>query len=148
MNIEKLKNEIIKAMRSQDTLRLKVLRTLLSDTQNIAINDRRKDITNEDLINAVTTQIKKHNDSIEQFTKGNRQDLVDVEKTELKIYKEFQPKQMSEDEIISLVDKVISETGATSKKEMGHVMSSLNKQMQKGTFNMKKLSGLVMLKLQ
>jgi len=120
---------------------------LMSEVQKIAINDRRKDITEDDLVSAIGKGIKQRNDSIIQFTKGNRQDLVDIEEHELSIYKEFQPKQMSDDDVLALVDEVISETGATTKKQMGQVMGGLMKKIQKGTVDTKKLSALVMSKL-
>ena len=145
--IEKLKNEIIDAMRSGSKERLKTLRGLLSEVQKIAINDKRKDIAEADLVGAVSKGIKQRNDSVIQFTDGNRQDLVDIEKVEIEIYKEFQPQQIPEDDIVILIDKVIADMGATSKKQMGRIMGILNKQIIKGAFDMKRLSALVMSKL-
>ena len=147
MSIEKLKDEIKLSMRSHDRKRLTTLRGLLSEVQKIAINDRRKDITKEDMIDAVRHGIKQRNDSIIQFKNGDRDDLVLIEQIELEIYKEFQLKQMSDVDLIAIVDKVINDTHATSKKEMGRVMSIINKNITKGTVDMKKLSGLVISKL-
>jgi len=146
--IKKLKDEIKNAMRSTDKVRLTTLRGLLSEVQKIAINDRRKDITEADLIDAVSKGIKQRNDSITQFKNGGRDDLVAIEEAELEIYKEFQPQQMSEENITALVDKVIHNIGASSKKDMGRVMSAINKEITKGTVDMKNLSQLVMSKLQ
>lgn len=145
--IEKLKEEIKKAMLSHDKVRLTTLRGLLSEVQKIAINDRRKDITEADLIDAVSKGIKQRNDSITQFRDGGREDLVAIEEAELEVYKEFQPQQMSEEDINVLVDKVINEMGATSKKEMGHVIKKIISITPKGIIDMKKLSNLINNKL-
>ena len=145
--IEKLKGSIKDAMRSGDRKRVTTLRGLLSEVQKIALADRRKDIKEADLIDAVSRGIKQRNDSVVQFRKGGREDLVVIEQVELEVYKEFQLKQLSDDEITALVEKVINDTGATSKKEMGRVMGAVNKGITKGTVDMKKLSGIVMSKL-
>ena len=145
--ITKLSASIKEAMKAKDKARLTTLRGLMSEAKNIAINDKRKEINNEDLLSALTKGIKQRNDSYESYVLGNRPDLADVEKSEIKILEEFQPKQLTEEQIISIVDDVIVSVGATTKKEMGKVMGALMKRIEKGTADNKLVSKIVGSKL-
>jgi len=87
-------------------------------------------------------QVKQIQDSIEQFKKGGRQDLVDKEANELEILKEYLPEQLSQDKIQSIVDEVIGELSATSMKDMGAVMKEVT-QRTSGAADGKVVSGLV-----
>tara|TARA_Y100000310_G_scaffold334897_1_gene415674 strand:+ start:9094 stop:9537 length:444 start_codon:yes stop_codon:yes gene_type:complete len=145
--IEKLKSAIKASMIARETGKLKVLRMLMSETQKIALEARRKDIKEDDLVSAVIKGIKQRQDSIEQFTKGGRQDLVMIEEAELEIYKEFRLAQMSDDDLLIEIDTVLKDTGVTEKKQMGRVMGTLTKKLVKGTYDGKKLSQLIISKL-
>ena len=123
--LARLNDEIKTAMKSRDSERLSVLRGLMAGAKNIAIADKRKDVTDSDLMAAVIKGIKQRQDSIEQFESAGRNDLVKIEAFEMEIYKEFQPKQMSEDEVTAIILKTITEVGAESKKDMGKVMGAL-----------------------
>lgn len=123
--ISKLTSEIKEAMKAKQKDRLTTLRSLLSEAKNIAIDDKRRDATDEDLLKAVTKGIKQRKDSIEQYEEAGRDDLAEVEKFELGILEEFQPKQLTEDEIAALVEEAVAATGASSKADMGKVMGAL-----------------------
>ena len=140
--LEKLNGEIKSAMKARDSKRLSTLRGIMAASKNSAIEDKRKDVSAEDITKAITKGIKQRQDSIEQFATAGRTDLVDIEKFEMEIYKEFQPKQLSEDEIIKLIDDAIAKSGASSKKEMGKVMGILMPQT-KGKADGKLVSKLV-----
>ena len=77
-------------------------------------------------VSVIKKQIKQRQDSIEQFTKGNRLEMAEKEKSELEILKTYLPPELSEDEIKKVVAQVISDIGASSMKEMGRVMKEVN----------------------
>lgn len=116
--------DIKEAMKAKDTETLLTLRTLHSEIKNVGI-DQRKEITDEDVSSVIAKGIKQRLDSIEQFEKAERQDLIEKEQKQIDIYKKYQPKQLEPKEIEELVDTVIAESGAETKKDMGKVMKSL-----------------------
>lgn len=123
--IAKLNSEIKEAMKAKNKERLTTLRSLLSEAKNIAIDDKRREASDEDLLKAVTKGIKQRKDSIEQYEEAGRTDLAEVEKFELSVLEEFQPEQMSEEEITTIVKEIIAAVGASSKADMGKVMGAL-----------------------
>ncbi len=92
MKLQALKKKLFEFQKNNDALRLSVLRYLLAEVQNKEIEYRAegKEITDEDLAKIIQKQIKRRNDSIELYKKGNRQDLVDQELSELEVLKEFE----------------------------------------------------------
>lgn len=94
------------AMKARDTVRLNVLRGLLSNFTNEAVAKKRKpdeELSDEDALSVISRAVKQRKDSIEQFEKGNRADLADVEKTELAILETYLPAQMSREEVVLFV---------------------------------------------
>ena len=87
-------------------------------------------VSDDDVIAVLTKMVKQRRESIEQFTKGNRQDLADKEQAELDLIQQYLPEQLSEAEIDQLINQVISETGAETIKDMGKVMGKLKPQIQ------------------
>ncbi len=144
--LNKLNEEIKKAMKARDMKRLSTLRGLMAAAKNIAIDDSRKEASDEDVLASVTKGLKQRADSVEQYKNAGRDDLVEVEEFEIAIYKEFQPEQMGEEEVAALVEKVISDTGAESKKDMGKVMGALMP-LVKGKADGKLVSKIVGMKL-
>ena len=138
--------DIKKAMKSKDTDTLLTLRTLHAEIKNVGINQR-KEITDDDVSSVLAKGIKQRQDAIEQFKKGNRDDLIAKEMQQIEIYKHYQPKQLERSEIEALAEKVIAETGATAKNEMGKVMKSLMP-LVKGKADGKIVSEIVNSKLQ
>jgi len=119
---QKLEDDMKAALKEGDSVKLSVLRMLVSDVKMIAIKKNVKEAEDPDILQTIQRHIKQHKESIEQFMKGSRQDLVDKEAKELKILETYMPKQMSEDEVIGVIKDAISATGATTKAEMGKVM--------------------------
>lgn len=121
---DKLTDEMKDAMRSQDKLRLSTIRMLLSAVKNKEI-DLRVKLTDEEVIETITSQVKQRRDSIEQFTNAGRLDLVEKEEAELKILQGFLPKQLTPEEIDSEVEKAVAEAEASGMKDLGKVMKLL-----------------------
>ena len=123
MNLyERLQGDMKASMKSGEVVKLSVLRMLISAIRLMEIDKKLKSIEDGDVSQILQKQIKQHKDSIEQFEKGNRQDLADKEKSELTILQTYMPKQMTEDELMAAVKEAIAETGATTKADTGKVM--------------------------
>ena len=121
---EKLEQEMVAAAKARDRLRLSALRLIKTALHNREI-DLKRELNEEEFLQLLATMVKQRRDSIEQFAKGNRADLVEKEESELRIIQEFMPSQMSEEEIGEEIKKVVGEVGATSVKDMGKVMKAL-----------------------
>jgi len=139
---QQLQEELKQAMLARDALRTSVLRLLKSAityyeiqkgaderSEGARLLDRRGragyEATDEDVLFVVQKEVKQRKDSIEQFNKAQRQDLVDKETKELELLQKYLPEQMSEEEIKKLVIEAITETGASSIKDMGKIMAVL-----------------------
>ena len=109
------------ALKAGEKERLTVLRGLKSVLKYARL-DKGEDLTDDDVITCLPSQAKKARDSIEQFDKGGRQDLVDHEKFGLAIINEYLPQQLSEDELREIVKAAVEESGAESPKDMGKIM--------------------------
>lgn len=145
--IEKVSAEIKSAMKNKDSARLITLRSLMSESKNIAINDKRKDVSTDDIITALTKGIKLREDSYASYKDAGRNDLADKESYEIDVLKEFQPKQLTELEVVALVDDVITSLGVVTKKDMGKVMGEVMKSIPKGSVDNKIVSKIVGSKL-
>lgn len=115
------------AMKAKDTVALNVVRNLKSAMKYAAIEKLGADgeLGETDAIGVIRKEIKKRQDSVASYEQANRQDLADNEKAEIAVLEKYLPAAMSEAEIVALVEAVIAELGATSKKEMGAVMKAL-----------------------
>jgi uncharacterized protein YqeY len=122
--VDQIKSDMTKALKSGDKERLSVLRLIISAI-NYAEIDKQKKMDDNDVIDVLSKEAKKHKESIEAFEKGNRQDLVDKEKAELVVISGYMPQQMSREEIIAIVQNVINETGIKSPAEKGKVMGKV-----------------------
>lgn len=148
MTKQNLKDELRKAMLAKDGLRTSVLRLLLSaiNYYEIQKGGAGYEATPEDVLSVIQKEAKQRRDSIEEFKKARRQELVDKETSELNILQTFLPEQMSEDEVRSIVEQTITETGATTMADMGKLMGALNGKL-KGKADMGIVSNLVRSKL-
>lgn len=122
---EKLLNDYRQAMKAKDTIRASTLSFLRAALANATIEKRNKPLEDNEVIIVIKRQIKQHQDSIEQFKKGARQDFVDKETAELKILESYLPAQLSSDEIKKIIKEVMAATGASSPKDMGKVMKEV-----------------------
>jgi hypothetical protein len=121
---EKIESEMISAAKAKDKLRLSAIRMIKTALHNKEI-DMRRQMEDAEIVQVLSSLAKQRADSIEQFKKGGRQDLVDKEETELRIIKEFLPEEMSEQELEAEIESAIRELGATGVKDMGKVMKAL-----------------------
>jgi len=110
-------------MKARDAERLSVLRMMKAAVRNKEI-DTRQELDDAQTVQIFLSLIKQRKDSIEQFAKGSRQDLVDKETAEIKVIEEYLPSAVTDEEVASAVDAVIAETGAASIKDMGKVMKA------------------------
>jgi uncharacterized protein YqeY len=121
-----LEQQILKdyqeAMKSRDTIKSTLLSCVRAEINNAAIKEKKNKLDDNGIIAVIRKQIKQHQDSIEQFQKGGRTDLVDKEAKELEVLKSYLPPQLSSDEIKKIIEEVILATGATGLKDMGKVM--------------------------
>lgn len=122
--VDTILTDIKEAMKAHDMAAVTALRGLNAQIKDATVNAG-KPLDDEAVIACVNKAIKQREDSIEQYTKGNRADLVEKERAELELIKKYQPKQMSEEEILEVVKAVIAETGVTSIKEKGKLMGAL-----------------------
>jgi len=141
---EKIQTDIKKAMQQKDDLQVSVLRMLmaavfnkekekrakLSKTEEFEKLDELSQLTDEETIEVISSENKKRKDSIEQYEKGNRQDLADKEKKEMEILMNYLPEQMSEEEIRKIVKEKIEELGASTPQDIGKVMGALMPQLK------------------
>lgn len=137
-----LSQEISKAMKSGDKLRLETIRSLRAALQEKEIAKRPDKLTEDDELNVLTNAAKRRKESIELFEKGGRSDLAEKEKAELRIIEEFLPKQLSESELIPILKNIILTMNANSPKDFGKVMSVASKEL-KGKVDGKTLSEYV-----
>lgn len=121
---EKLNEDMKQAMKSQNKFRLSVIRMVRSAIKNIEI-DQRKTLNDDEIVDILSREIKQRRDSLQEFAKAGRDDLTEAVKTEIAIIAEYLPQQLTEEEIKAIVQQTIQETGASSKAEMGKVMSAL-----------------------
>jgi len=122
---EKILNDYKEAMKNKDALKVSTLSFLRAQFINLAIEKKKKSLDDSDCAVVIKKLIKQHQDSIEQFKQGNRQDLVDKEAKELEILKSYLPPELSEDEIRKIIEEAVSLTGAKEIKDMGKVMKEV-----------------------
>jgi uncharacterized protein YqeY len=121
---KKMDQEMILAAKAKDKIRLSALRMLKSGLHNREI-DLKRELNEAEFLQLLSAMVKQRKDSIEQFEKGGRTDLVEKESTELKVIQEFMPAPMSETELDAMIAEAIRETGAASVRDMGKVMAAL-----------------------
>ena len=148
MNRQSLQEELKTAMKAHDETKTSVLRMLLSSIKNYEIQKGGAgyEATEEDILSVVAKEAKQRRDSIEEYKKANRLELVEKEEAELKILEGYLPEQMGEDEIKKIVEQTIEETGATEAKDIGKVMGALTPKL-KGKADMGAVSAIVREKL-
>lgn len=118
---ERLESDAREALRSQDREKLSVLRLVIASVRTLAL-EKTGAVTEQETLQVIQRHIKQRKESIEQFTRGNRPDLVAKETAELRILEAYLPAQLSDAEVRSAVAAAIAETGAASKADIGKVM--------------------------
>ena len=135
---EKMKQDLITAMKEKDKDRLTVLRMVKGAMQLEHINNKKEE-NEELLVDVVSKQIKMRKESIVEFEKGSRQDLIDQANLEIDILKEYLPKQLSAEEVDKIIDEVFVKVNPTSPKDMGLIMREATP-LLKGKADMKLVS--------
>lgn len=143
--VKELDKDIIEAMKAKDSTRLTTLRGV-KGVMKLQSIDHKKEINDELLIDVVSKEIKTRNESIKEFEKGGRQDLIDKTQVEIEILNKYLPEQLTEEEIIEIIDRVFSEVNPTGIKDMGKVMGAVTP-LVKGKADMGVVSGLIRQKL-
>ena len=105
------------------------LRMLLAEIKRYQI-DEKTEATDEVVLTIINKMVKQRKDSIEQFTKGGRDDLASKEKDQLEVIKQYLPEQLSEDKIREIVEAAVNSTQASSMKDMGKVMGAIKSELQ------------------
>ena len=105
------------------------LRMLLAEIKRYQI-DEKTEATDEDVLTIINKMVKQRKDSIEQFTKGGRDDLASKEKDQLEVIKQYLPEQLSEDKIREIVEAAVNSTQASSMQDMGKVMGAIKSELQ------------------
>jgi uncharacterized protein YqeY len=130
--MEKISADMTQAMKGGEKLRLETLRTLRAALVERQIEKRgaAQIMTPDDELGVLMTAVKKRRESIEQFQKGARTDLVDQEQRELAIIQEYLPKQLTEEEVGAVIEEVVAQTGGTGPSDFGKVMPMVMKQLR------------------
>jgi uncharacterized protein YqeY len=112
------------AMKAGDKDQLKAVRLILAAIKQIEV-DKRIELDDAAVLAVLAKMVKQRRDSIEQFEKGNREDLAEIERAEIVVIEKYLPEQLGADELAAMVDEVIKATGAESIRDMGKVMGQI-----------------------
>ena len=144
--LEKINNDLKVAMKEHDTFKLSVLRMLKSALQLEQIS-KKHELDDNEISSVIKKQVKLRKDSIAEYEKYNKIDNVKELEKEIEILSTYLPKEMSYEEIVKVVDEVITEVKPESIKEMGKVMKRLNEELASKNTDMSLVSSLVKEKL-
>ena len=144
--VEQLEKDMIEAMKSKDKDRLTVIRMVKAALKQEQI-DHKKEVNDDLLIDVVNKQIKMRKDSISEFEKGARQDLIDKTQSEIDILMAYLPEQLSTEEVNKIIDEIFEEVKPEGQKDMGRVMKEAQAKL-KGKADMKEVSSIIREKLQ
>jgi len=129
MHEGKIREDLKEALKQRDEARVSVLRMLLSEIKNTEIAQQ-KPLDEDEILDVISTEVKRHRESIAAFRQGNRNDLVAQEEAELSILMGYLPRQISREEIKVAAQQVIEAMGAEGIKDKGKVMSQLMPQLR------------------
>ena len=144
MLYETISKDMVNAMKSKDKDTLGTLRLLKSAIDLYLVNNKldRNNASDEVVIDVVSKQVKTHRESIEEFKKGNRQDLIDNLNREIELLSKYLPEQLSSEELADIVDSVFNEVKPTSVKDMGAIMKAITP-LVKGKADMREVNALI-----
>lgn len=144
--LDKLNKDMIEAMKAKEKDKLTVIRMVKAAIKQEVI-DHKKEENDDLLIDVVNKQIKMRRDSISEFEKGDRGDLIEKTKSEIDILMNYLPEQLSDTEVEEIINNVFDEVKPESMKDMGKVMGMVTPKV-KGRYDMKKVSEIIRSKLQ
>ena len=143
--LEQLSKDMVVSMKNKDSFSLGVIRMAKGAIQLEAIN-KKKDLTEEEMVAVISKQIKMRNDSVNEFTKANRMDLVEQNKKEIELLSKYMPEQLSLDEVNKIIDEAFSVVNPTSSKDMGLIMKEVSPKL-KGKADMGQVNAIIKEKL-
>lgn len=121
---ERLNDDMKQAMKNQDKFKLSVIRMIRSAIKNVEI-DQKKTLDDNEVLDILNREIKQRKDSLQEFEKADRDDLAETVRKEIEVIAVYMPQQLTEEEIHAIVQQTIQETGASSKADLGKLMSAL-----------------------
>ena len=143
---DRVNSDITAAMKAKDQNRLSALRMLKAAIMNKGV-EKGRDLDDGEVLQVVSSLVKQRRDSIEQFAKAGRTDLVDKETGEIAVLEQYQPPAATAEEIDAAVAEAIAETGATAQKDMGKVMKAVMPKLAGKTADGKSVNEAVRRKL-
>ncbi len=138
---KRITDDMKSAMKAKDKQALKAVRMILEAIKQKEI-DERIELDDAQVMTVIQKMVKQRKDSISQFSDAGRSDLVEIEEAELETINNYMPEQLSDEEVESVVDKAINDSGANSMKDMGKLMGMLKSQLQ-GKADMSLVSQLI-----
>lgn len=138
---ERINNDMINYMKTKDSFSLGVVRMVKGAIQLEKINLKR-DLNDDEVVSVISKQIKMRNDSIAEFTKANRVDLIDQYKKEIEILNRYMPEQLTDEEINKVIDEAFVKINPTSSKDMGLIMREVSPKL-KGRADMGKVNSII-----
>lgn len=144
--LDRITKDIVDAMKNKDILKLSTLRLLKGAIDLEKINKKLDTISDEDIVVIISKQIKTRKESIIEFEKGNRTDLIDQTKKEIEILSSYMPELLSEEEVTKIIDEAIVKVNASTIKDMGLVMKEVSAKL-KGRADMSLVSSIIKNKL-
>ncbi len=142
---EKILSDLVAAMKNQDKETLAVLRMVKGAMQLEEIN-LKHELTDDEVLTVLVKQIKTRKESIVEFEKGNRTDLIEATNKEIEILNKYMPEQLSDEEVAAIIDEAFLEIKPESNKDMGKIMAYVNPKL-KGKTDMGKVSQIIKSKL-
>ncbi|MBL6466001.1 GatB/YqeY domain-containing protein [Peptostreptococcus stomatis] len=121
---EKLQEDLKSSMKNKDTIRKSVVTLIRAAIKQHEV-DNRVELADDAIIDIISKQLKQRKDSLAEFEKANRDDLVEETKSEIQVLEGYLPQQLSEEELEKIVIETIAEVGATSMKDMGKIMATI-----------------------
>lgn len=121
---DRLVDDMKLAMKAKEKDRLSVIRMARAAIKNVEI-DKRKDLTDDEIINVLSKEVKQRKDSIGEYEKAGKSDTVKSLKKEIEVLQEYLPEQLSQEKIEQLIDETIDKTNASSMNDMGKVMGAI-----------------------
>ena len=143
--VEKLNKDMIEAMKNKDKEKLAVIRAVKASMDKERI-DKKREINDDLLLDVVNKEVKMRKESIEEFKKGNRDDLIKATEAELEILKGYLPEQLDLEEVKKIIDEIFDEVKPTGQKDMGAIMKEATSKL-KGKTDMKEVSNIIRTKL-
>ena len=143
--LEQLSKDMVVSMKNKDSFSLGVIRMAKGAIQLEAIN-KKKDLTEEEMVAVISKQIKMRNDSVLEFTKANRMDLVEQNKKEIEVLSKYMPEQLSLDEVNKIIEEAFAKVNPTSSKDMGLIMKEVSPKL-KGKADMGQVNAIIKEKL-